>query len=75
MRRYVTALRAQIRDGRIFVIEHSGERVGFIKSYVLWEKLPFIEVIVIREDSRKRGIGRAAVRAWEQVMGDEIRDQ
>jgi len=61
-------LRAQIREGRLLVIEDSGEAAGFIKFYVLWETLPFIEVIVVHEDLRGRGIGRSAVRFWEREM-------
>jgi ribosomal protein S18 acetylase RimI-like enzyme len=60
--------RAQIRDGRVLVIEHAGEAAGFIKFCVLWETLPFIEVIVVREDLRMCSIGRAAVRCWEHEM-------
>ena len=61
-------LRAQIRDGRLRIIESSEGSVGFIKFYVLWEVLPFIEVVIIRNDCRGRGIGRAAIRAWEEEM-------
>jgi ribosomal protein S18 acetylase RimI-like enzyme len=61
-------LRAQIRDGRLRIIESAGEPVGFIKFYVLWEVLPFIEVIMVREDRRRCGIGRDAVRSWEREM-------
>lgn len=61
-------LTAQIRDGRLRIIEPAGIPVGFIKSYVLWETLPFMEVIILREDSRGRGFGREAVRQWEKEM-------
>src|SRR5579884_1992648 len=61
-------LRAQIRDGRLRIIESAGEPVGFLKFYVLWEVLPFIEVILVREDRRRHGIGRDAVRSWEREM-------
>jgi GNAT superfamily N-acetyltransferase len=61
-------LRAQIQDGRLRIIESAEGPLGFIKFYVLWEVLPFIEVIMIRNDCRGRGIGRAAVRAWEAEM-------
>jgi ribosomal protein S18 acetylase RimI-like enzyme len=61
-------LRAQIRDGRLRIIEPAGIPVGFIKFYVLWETLPFIEVIILREDGRGRGLGREAVRQWEREM-------
>lgn len=61
-------LRAQIRDGRLRIINSSEGPVGFIKFYVLWEVLPFVEVIIIREESRGRGLGRAAIRSWEEEM-------
>jgi GNAT superfamily N-acetyltransferase len=64
----VELLREQIREWRLLIIEHAGEPAGFIKFYVLWETLPFIEVIVVREDLRMRGIGKAAVRFWEREM-------
>lgn len=61
-------LHAQIRDGRLRIMESAGEPVGFLKYYILWEMLPLIEVIVVREDRRRCGIGRDAVRAWESEM-------
>jgi ribosomal protein S18 acetylase RimI-like enzyme len=67
---HVDLLFAQVRDGRLFIIEFAGEPAGFIKFYVLWKMLPFIEVIVIREDLRNRGIGLAAVRSWEREMAN-----
>ena len=42
--------------------------MGFLKFYVLWEVLPFIEVLIVREDRRRCGIGRDAVRSWEREM-------
>jgi GNAT superfamily N-acetyltransferase len=61
-------LRAQIREGRLRIIESVGGPVGFIKFYVLWEVLPFVEVILVREDRRRCGIGRDAVGSWEREM-------
>ena len=63
-------LRAQIRDGRLRVVESDARPVGFLKFCILWEELPFLEVIVIREDCRGRGIGTRAVRAWEREMAE-----
>jgi ribosomal protein S18 acetylase RimI-like enzyme len=61
-------LYAQIRDGRLWIIEVDRRPIGFIKSCVLWETLPFIEVIVIEESERGNGYGRKAVRSWEAEM-------
>jgi hypothetical protein len=48
------------------MIAPAGIPVGFLKFYVLWENLPFLEVIILREDCR--GLGREAVRQWEREM-------
>jgi ribosomal protein S18 acetylase RimI-like enzyme len=61
-------LSAQIRQGRLRIIESDENSEGFLKFCILWEILPFIEVIVVREECRGRGFGRRAVRAWEQEM-------
>lgn len=63
-------LRAKLPGGRLLMIEHAGEPAGFIEFHVLWETLPLIEVIVVREELRRRGIGRAAVRSWEREMAE-----
>jgi len=62
------ALKAQIADGRLRIIEHDGMPGGFLKFCVLWEWLPFIEVLVIAESRRHLGLGTRAVRAWEEEM-------
>ena len=63
-------LAAQIRDRRLRIIEESREPIGFLKFYVLWETLPFIEVIAILQTECGRGHGTRAVRAWEAEMAN-----
>ena len=62
------ALRAQIGDGRVRIIEHDGRPVGFLKFVVLWENLPFVEVLFLAEPQRGHGFGRQAMRDWEREM-------
>ncbi|MCY3776489.1 MAG: GNAT family N-acetyltransferase [Candidatus Aminicenantes bacterium] len=64
------ALEAQIRGSRIRIIQAGGKPVGFLKTHVIWESLPFIELIVIRESERGHGYGTRAVREWERQMAD-----
>jgi ribosomal protein S18 acetylase RimI-like enzyme len=63
-----SVLQKQVRDGRLRIIEIGDQPIGILKFYVLWETLPFIEVILLRESMRHRGYGTEAVRAWEQEM-------
>ena len=52
------------------ILEVEGKPIGFIKFYVLWETLPFIELIIIQESERGRGHGKRAVRGWENEMAN-----
>jgi GNAT superfamily N-acetyltransferase len=64
------ALRAQIRDGRLRIIEWNDTAIGFLKFSILWETLPFIEVIWLTEPTRGQDLGSRAVQEWEQEMKD-----
>jgi|SRR5581483_988229 len=61
-------LRKQISDGRIRIVESNGQPIGFLKFYVLWENLPFLEVIRLQESFRFQRFGTEAVREWEREM-------
>jgi len=64
------ALHAQIQGGRLRIIESESMNapIGFLKFSILWETLPFIEVIWFTVHSRGHGLGRRAVESWEQEM-------
>ncbi len=61
-------LEAQIDQGRYRIIEFEAAAVGFLRSYVLWDTLPFIEMIHINASYRNRDLGTQAVRTWESEM-------
>ena len=44
--------------------------MGFLKFHVIWESLPFIELLVILETERGLGYGTRAVREWERQMAE-----
>jgi ribosomal protein S18 acetylase RimI-like enzyme len=64
------ALHAQIRGGRLRIIESEpiNDPIGFLKFSILWETLPFIEVIWFTAGSRGHGLGQRAVQEWEEEM-------
>lgn len=57
-----------MRDGRLQIIELDGAPIGEIKTYVLWETLPFMEVIILDPEVRGLGYGTQAVRLWEENL-------
>lgn len=68
------ALESQIRGGRLRIIESEADGpapsrpMGFLKFTVLWETLPFIEVIWLAQAQRGRGLGQQVVSEWELEM-------
>jgi ribosomal protein S18 acetylase RimI-like enzyme len=42
--------------------------IGLLKFTILWETLPFIELIWLKPRARGHQLGRSAVQAWEKEM-------
>ncbi len=51
-----------------YVIWEKGERIGIITHCVLWDTLPFMNLIYIKEECRQKGFGMQAILAWEAGM-------
>jgi len=51
-----------------YVIWEGDERVGLMHHAVLWDNLPFLNLIYMREDCRGKGYGTEAMRLWEEDM-------
>lgn len=55
--------------GRLgFVICENGVPVGLLHYCPLWDNLPFLNLIVLLPEHRRRGIGRRAMALWEEEM-------
>jgi ribosomal protein S18 acetylase RimI-like enzyme len=52
----------KIREEEIFVAEVSGECVGLLRLEFLWSKCAYIANLRVREEHRRRGVGRAFLR-------------
>ena len=61
-----TGLSAAGRLG--FVICENGVPVGLLHYCPLWDNLPFLNLIVLLPEHRRRGIGRRAMALWEEEM-------
>lgn len=60
-----------VAAGRMQVIDAASAPVGFMKHDVLWETLPFLEIIMLVASCRGHGIGRRAVAQWEAEMAGQ----
>lgn len=51
-----------------YVIWEGGNRAGLMHYSVLWDHLPFLNLIYVQEAYRNRGIATEAMRLWEADM-------
>lgn len=51
-----------------FVLWENGRPVGLMSHCVLWDKLPFLNLLYVLEGERDRGFGKMAMEAWEAEM-------
>ena len=61
-------LRELIRHERVLVAESAGTAVGWLRWGFFWDEIPFMNMLVVLEEHRGRGVGTELVRAWEQRM-------
>ena len=51
-----------------YVIWEDGKRAGWMHHSVLWDQLPFLNLIYVEEAYRKKGIASNAMKRWEDDM-------
>lgn len=54
-----------------YLILKEGEALGMILASFLWEKLPFIEHFIIKEEEREKGFGTKSLLLYEEHLKEE----
>ena len=54
-----------------YVLWDNGQRIGIMTYCLLWDTLPFINLLFVEEAYRSRGFARAAMQAWEKEMKEQ----
>jgi GNAT superfamily N-acetyltransferase len=57
-----------IANGLEYVLAVEGRVVGVMRHNLLWQDLPFLELIYLDADFRGQGLGGEAMRFWEAEM-------
>ncbi len=74
---FVMSIDTHVNDGQYanhvltksgYVIWDGEEPVGLMHHAVLWDNLPFLNLIYIKEEYRVKGYGTEAMRLWEEDM-------
>lgn len=54
-----------------YVLWEGGQRIGIMSHCVLWDKVPFLNLLFIQEANRGRGYAKQALRLWENEMKEQ----
>ncbi len=58
----------KIRDKRDYVIFDDEKPIGIMRYNLMYDTIPFLTLIILRDTLRKRGFGRQAMMYWENEM-------
>lgn len=51
-----------------YIVEEKGVKKGILLFTILWEKIPFIQHLIIDEKERNKGLGTRALKEFEEKM-------
>lgn len=55
-----------VATGRVMLVEVDGDVVGFLRWGLFWDQIPFVNLLWVLPERRRRGVGTALVEAWEK---------
>lgn len=61
-------LKESILSERVYVIESSGNILGWMRYNLFWDSIPFMNMLYILDGSRGMGYGKAVIERWESDM-------
>ena len=61
-------LEAQIERGRVLIAKEGGRRIGWLRWNLFWDNTPFLNLLFLMEEHRKKGYGRQLMQEWERRM-------
>ena len=51
-----------------YILWENNERIGLMHHSFLWDSLPFLNLLYVKEAHRNKGLASKAMKAWEEDM-------
>ncbi|MEA5040013.1 MAG: GNAT family N-acetyltransferase [Clostridiaceae bacterium] len=61
-------LLSKIADKRCYILKNNAVPVGIMRYNLFWDSLPFLTLIYLEEEARRKGYGKSALLQWESEM-------
>jgi len=70
----VEMLERKIRDSEIFLLREDEKILAYLRYSLFWDKVPYVNLLIVDPNERKKGFGSAIMRFWEERMHQEGHD-
>ncbi len=57
-----------IRLNRVFIVQINDKFAGWLRYNLFWDNMPFMNMLYLLEDERRKGYGKLIVEYWENEM-------
>lgn len=57
-----------VADGEYVVAREAGDIAGFLRFTWFWRTMPYMELIMVRAERRRAGVGSRMLAVWEGAM-------
>jgi N-acetylglutamate synthase-like GNAT family acetyltransferase len=64
-------MKTKIAAREIYVVEEDNELTGWLRYNLFWDNIPFMNLLFILEEHRRKGTGKILVHHWEKDMKDK----
>lgn len=68
-------VKKKIEDSEIIVVLDNEQNIGWLRFNYFWDEIPFMNMLWIEEDYRRKGIGTRLVNFWETEMFQRDKNQ
>ncbi len=68
-------VKKKIEDAEIIVVLDNEQNIGWLRFNYFWDEIPFMNMLWIEEDYRRKGIGTRLVNFWETEMFQRDKNQ
>ena len=68
-------VKKKIEDAEIIVVLDDEQNIGWLRFNYFWDEIPFMNMLWIEEDYRRKGIGTRLVNFWETEVFQRDKNQ
>jgi len=63
-----TILKRKLENNEILIMELNDTSIGWLRFSLFWDEIPFMNMLYVLSDYRRKGYGKMLVNHWENLL-------